>query len=70
MSDGLDPRHGPYRGGQSPDLDEWVQELMILLLKRGAVAGTTSVKMVNDDLKQFAEQVVRATRDGHFREVT
>jgi len=70
MSDALDPRHGPYRGKQAPDLDEWSHELTMLLIKRGAFSGDTSVKTVSDDIKKFAEQVVRATRDGHFSGVT
>lgn len=72
MSDALDPRHGPYRGNRAPApvLEEWAHELLLTLMKRGAVSGDTSVKKVSDDIKQFAEQVVRATRDGHFSEVT
>lgn len=70
MSDGLDPRHGPYRGKPKIDLDEWVHELTYHLIKRGAIKDAVAVTQVTDEIKGFAEQVVRATRDGHFTEVS
>ena len=70
MSDGLDPRHGPYRGQQKIDLDEWAHELTYSLIKMGVVPGNMPVTRVTGEIKGFAEQVVRATRDGHFTEVT
>ena len=68
MSDALDPRHGPYRGRAAVDLDQWVEELLLHLLKRGPLH-EIEVTSATREIKEFAEQVVRATRDGHFREV-
>jgi hypothetical protein len=69
MSDGHDPRHGPYRGKQTLNLEEWCHELTMLLYRRGAIRDDASVKMISDEVEGFATQVVRATRDGHFSEV-
>jgi len=70
MSDGLDPRHGPYKGDRGPQLEEWCHEFMWNLVKLGALRGDVSVKKATDEIKTFATQVVRATRDGCFLEVT
>jgi len=70
MSDGSDPQHGPYRGKSQVDLDLWVHELTYTLIKMGAVSSGTPVHRVTTELKTFTEQVIRATRDGHFKEVT
>lgn len=69
MSDGLDPRHGPYRPKEGPQLDEWIHELTLRLYRRGAIRNDASLKMVSDEIEDFASQVIRATRDGWFTEV-
>ena len=69
MSDGQDPRHRPP-GLQRIALDEWVFELTQLMIKRGYVRRDVSTVAVYDEVKTFAEQVVRATRNGHFHEVS
>lgn len=69
MSDGLDPRQRPY-GRPRINLDEWVQELTFHMIKRGFVGSDVSTVAVYEEIKTFAEQVVRATRDGQFKDVT
>lgn len=69
MSDGADPRHGPYRGKQTLNLEEWCHDLTRLLYKRGAIRDDASLAMISNEIEEFATQVVRATRDGHFSEV-
>ena len=63
MSDGLDPRHAPKR---PPTLEEWSHELTYEMLKRGFLDNDVAVAKVTDEIQAFAEQVVCATRDGHF----
>jgi len=70
MSDGADPRHGPYRGKVEINLEEWAHELTYALLKIGAFGKDAPVVRITKEIQGFAEQVVRATRNGHFNEVT
>jgi len=68
MSDALDPRHGPYRGRQSPDLDEWCEEFVMNLVKKGYLRGGSATVRTLQEAQRFARTVARAAQDGHFRE--
>jgi hypothetical protein len=70
MSDGLDPRHGPYRVQQAPDFDRWCEEFMFSLIKAGLIKSGASTDKLEHEVKSFAGAVVKATKDGHFSEVT
>ena len=66
MSDGHDPRQGK----RQIDLEEWCEELVVVLSKKGYLNETKPsviLKML-PDIREFARTVVQATRDGHFEE--
>lgn len=70
MSDGLDPRRGPYRGRRPPDLDEWCEEFVMTLASRGYLreGKPSAILRTLQETRELVRAVVKATRDGHFQE--
>lgn len=70
MSDGQDPRH--VQSFYKSNLDDWIDSLMYELIcfnKCISVKDSESESVLRNELKIFASQVVRASRDGCFPEV-
>lgn len=61
MSDGADPSHGPYRGNQKIDLEEWCEEFIFNLTRRGLINPKQSG--LYDEVHDFAIAIVNATRN-------
>lgn len=70
MSDAQDPRH--VQSFYRPNLDDWIDSLMYELIcfkKCISVEDNGSESILREELKIFASQVVRASRDGCFPEI-
>lgn len=71
MSDGLDPKHGPYGAKRQINLDEWCEELVLVLFQKGYLnerKPSVLVRML-PDIREFARTVVQATKDGRFDDI-